>query len=468
MVTKMPDDQLWVTFAEHSDDHFWMITPDYQYVCLNDAHARFFNATPQDFYNNNRTLITNDFITCIKMDLNRVFKGEHIMTDHDFLSSSGQPRTLEIRMNPVYDHNKRICYAACVARDVTEYKARQSEIEYSSYHDYLTNLYNRRYFEQKLEQLDIPINYPLTVIMMDLNGLKLINDTYGHHIGDLALKRIGYILNNVFYKQGVIARIGGDEFAVILSLVDEAKITLLTKRLMKEVSRCKIENINLSLAYGYDIKRHHAIEMSEILRHAENSMYRHKLNDGQQSRNQSVRAILKTLWERDAYEKHHSQEVGSLCHALGVAYGIHQEDLIRLRLAGEYHDIGKISIAAAILHKTEPLTAEERTIVKTHAENGYQILKAADNFSDIAPHTLYHHERYDGSGYPQGLAGNDIPLFSRMITIADSYHAMRSSRPYRNKALTKEKAIKHLLDGRGTLYDCDLVNIFVLKVLPHY
>jgi diguanylate cyclase (GGDEF)-like protein len=340
-------------------------------------------------------------------------------------------------------------------------------MEYYSFHDFLTNLYNRRYFEQRIEELDQPQNYPLTVFMMDVNGLKLINDTYGHQTGDMALKRIASILTLIFKDHDIVARIGGDEFAVLLLRREEKEVASLKQQLLTMIEDAKIVNINLSLAVGYGQKRHSDIAIQEIMRHAENSMYRHKLTNGQKARNDGVRAILKTLFERDRYERRHSAKVAEYSYLLGKAMGLHEDELVRLRLAGTYFDIGKVSIAQVLLNKKGKLNDDECHVIKTHVENGYQILKAADHFSDIAIHALYHHERYDGKGCPNGLKGSEIPLCSRIISIADTYHALRSKRPYRDGVYPKENAASIIADGANKRFDPELVKQFIETVLPN-
>ncbi|HOJ45173.1 MAG TPA: diguanylate cyclase [Bacilli bacterium] len=460
---------LWSLFADVSDDHFWLMSDPLTYAQANKAHASYFSLSEKKFNCAN----VYDLFEATNCDLARIdyeapFQGKTIVFERWYPNHHGMLRLLEITLKPIKDTDKKkVAYVAGFARDITDLKQKQNEMEYYSFHDFLTNLYNRRYFEQRIEELDQPQNYPLTVFMMDVNGLKLINDTYGHQTGDMALKRIASILTLIFKDHDIVARIGGDEFAVLLLRREEKEVASLKQQLLTMIEDAKIVNINLSLAVGYEQKRHSDIAIQEIMRHAENSMYRHKLTNGQKARNDGVRAILKTLFERDRYERRHSAKVAEYSYLLGKAMGLHEDELVRLRLAGTYFDIGKVSIAQVLLNKKGKLNDDECHVIKTHVENGYQILKAADHFSDIAIHALYHHERYDGKGYPNGLKGSEIPLCSRIISIADTYHALRSKRPYRDSVYSKENAASIIASDANKLFDPELVKQFIETVLPN-
>jgi putative nucleotidyltransferase with HDIG domain len=193
-------------------------------------------------------------------------------------------------------------------------------------------------------------------------------------------------------------------------------------------------------------------------------MYRHKVTESMSVRNQAIRAIHKTLTDKYKEERIHSEKVSQICYVMGLALGIKDELLEELKLAGLYHDIGKIAIPDAILDKPGPLTHDEFELMKTHAEIGYQILRAADDYSRLAEYALSHHERWDGKGYPRGLEKEDIPLFARIIALADSYDAMTTNRVYRSK-LSKDEAVNQLIKGAGKHYDPKLTRIFIKEVL---
>ena len=292
---------------------------------------------------------------------------------------------------------------ALIIEDISEQRKKENEILYLSRHDYLTDLKNRFSFIESYEKLDKPDFYPLGIMMLDVNGLKIINDAYGHSVGDLALKKVAKILLESFEEKDVVARIGGDEFAVILPNTSIETLENIKEIIKTKLKQDMLENMVLSIATGFEIKTAQSTNtLDDILKLAENHMYRHKLAEGISVRNHAIKAILKTLTEKYEEERIHSEKVSQLCRKVGEAMNLKEDDLKELELAGMYHDIGKISIPDEILKKPGRLTDEEFKIIKTHPEISYQILRAADEYSDLAVHALYHHERFDGKGYPRG------------------------------------------------------------------
>ncbi len=389
--------------------------------------------------------------------------GHNVSYQWNYLTS-GQTLYFESTIAPIYDEENRIVGAVGIARDITEQKKVQDEIEFMSKHDYLTELYNRRYFEQKLKAMNTSDHYPMGIMILDLNGLKIYNDAYGHEIGDQALLNVSKVLKRMLKNQEVIARIGGDEFAVLFPRTTTEALYEIKHRLIDEVSKLRTGNIEMSIAIGYDLLTSQKTNITEVQKNAENYMYRHKLADGMSTRNHAIQAILQTLTDKYEEEKIHSQRVSTFCVALGRALDLNQDSLKELELSGLYHDIGKISIPDAILDKPGKLTNEEYDIIKTHTEVGYNILRAADAYSNLAENALYHHERWDGKGYPRGLAGLEIPLFSRVINVCDSFEAMTANRPYKKK-MTTEEAGKEIMRCSGTQFDPTLAKLFVSKVL---
>jgi diguanylate cyclase len=385
------------------------------------------------------------------------------LANHTILvSKDNSEYFIEDTAAPIKNKSGENIGAVLVFRDVTEKKLKAKEIEYLSEHDYLTGLYNRRYFQSTYEKMVKSNNYPLGIMMIDVNGLKIINDAYGHNIGDIALKTVAKVLNQTFSKTDVVARLGGDEFVILLTDKPSLEIMQNYKELLfAKLSDIPIKkNIVISLAIGYEIANDSSKSLDEVFKLAENQMYRHKISEGVSVRNKAIRAILQTLTDKFLLEKLHSERVSKFCYKIGKAMGINNEDLKELEMAGMFHDIGKISIPDGILDKPGKLTYQEFEVIKTHTEIGYQILRAADEYSDLAIHALYHHERWDGFGYPRGLKNTDIPLFSRIICVADAYEAMTSKRPYK-KAITKAKAIEELQRCSGTQFDPEIVKVFV-------
>lgn len=384
---------------------------------------------------------------------------------------NGESLTFENYSSEINKHFKVTAFSpekyifAVIVEDITQEKEKQIEIAYLSNHDYLSGLYNRRYFVSKFNELDTPEHYPLTIMMLDVNGLKIINDAFGHKVGDRAIKIASDVLSSTFDDSHVVCRIGGDEFAVILPNTSHGEIENLKINLFKNLNSYKINNLSISLATGYETKHKKSDEsLDDLLKLAENHMYRHKIAEGASIRNTAIKAILNTLSEKFEEERVHSNKVSEYCYMIGQNLNLNDEELNILKMAGLFHDIGKISLPDAILYKPGRLTDEEYAIVKTHPEVSYQILRAADEYTDLANYALYHHERWDGLGYPSGKKGKEIPLFSRIICVADSFEAMTSVRPYK-KSKTVDEAVKEIIKCSGTQFDKRIARIFVKKVL---
>lgn len=220
----------------------------------------------------------------------------------------------------------------------------------------------------------------------------------------------------------------------------------------------------MSVAVGYEIKQNSYTNVEDVIKIAENRMYRRKLTESMEFRNNAVNVLISVLSERHIEEKIHCERVSQLCKEIGIALNLRDDTLLELEQTGFVHDIGKISLSDEILHKSGKLTKEEYQTVKSHSEKGYQILKVADKYSNLAEYVLCHHEYWNGSGYPRGLKGNDIPLISRIVCIADAFESMTADRPYRRKREVM-KAAREIIQLAGEQFDPRIARIFVEKVL---
>jgi len=349
--------------------------------------------------------------------------------------------------------------------DITQERMKQKEIEYISEHDALTGLYNRRFYEATLPKLDKAKHFPITVVFIDVNSLKLFNDAYGHDVGDEVLVSLAEALQQSMFPKDIVCRTGGDEFSVIMPSTTNAQAQDRIHLLQQTLKLHRVHNIPISVSVGFETKTSTLISIKDVQRTAEKMMYQQKVSTSLQVRSQAIQTIFKTLTEKTNYEKEHSQHVALLCAVMGNCLGLTSFEIQQLELAGKYHDIGKISIPASILFKPSKLTTSEYEIMKSHPEVGYQILRAADEFSSIAEYVLYHHEWWDGSGYTKGLKGTEIPYFSRIISICDAYEAMVTNRPYRN-GIGRENAVQELCAYAGKQFDPQLVTVFIEQVLP--
>ncbi len=354
-----------------------------------------------------------------------------------------------------------------IAQDISEHKQNEEQLLYLSNHDHLTGLHNRRYYERKLKCLDSKENLPLSVIMFDVNGLKLVNDSFGHDLGDVLIKKTADTIKKVCRKNDLVARIGGDEFVLVLpkTSLDESK--KIANHIKKITSKEIVSNIALSISYGCDTKEMSSQLISAVCANAENVMYKHKLNERLSIRSKTIELIMNSLFDKSQAEKQHSNKVSQICFAIASKMQLDEETVKKLRAVGLIHDIGKIGINERILNKTDSLTNSERIDIERHSEIGWRLLSSTNEFSELAQLVIDHHEKMDGSGYPNGLKGKAIQLESRILAIAEAYDAMTSKKSYR-KELSKEEAIKELKKCSGTHFDAEIVNVFVEQVLAEH
>lgn len=346
-------------------------------------------------------------------------------------------------------------------KELDQRKAIEQELRYISAHDPLTNLLNRACFETELRRKQ---NGPIAIIICDVDGLKLINDSMGHQRGDTLLIGAADIIRQAAPMEAFSARIGGDEFAIILYGQGEAQaeqICHTIRQLVEERSRLEPE-IPLSISTGYAVSADSSTDMANLFKEADDSMYREKLHRSQSVRSTIVQALLKALEARDFITEGHAERMQALAAALGDAAGLSKRTLGELRLIAQFHDIGKVGIPDRILFKPGKLTAEEHSEMKRHCEIGHRIALSTPDLAPIAKYILHHHEWWNGHGYPLGLKGNEIPLECRVIAIVDAYDAMTSNRPYR-QAMGHEQAVDELKRCSGKQFDPWLVAIFISR-----
>ena len=360
---------------------------------------------------------------------------------------------------PIKDEQGNLKGAVLVFRDVTDEYEKKKEIEYLSYHDKLTGLYNRRYFELAGRELEDPAVLPLSIIMGDMNGLKLTNDAFGHDFGDMLLAQAAKILQDSVGENCAVIRSAGDEFIIICKKTGRLQAQEICQQIRKKFDATDIGPVRMSISLGISTKETPEDSYGDHMREAEDLMYRNKLFESPSIRSKAVETVMQTLAERIPLEKQHSERVSEICRQIGQALAMPDIEVKKLAMAGLLHDIGKIGINDRILNKPGRLTAKEQLEIQRHPEVGYRILSLTDEMSEIAGYVLAHHERMDGSGYPRQLRGEQIPFISRILAVADVYDAMTSIRPYRKEKLTEEEALIYLSQSAGTLYDEKVVSV---------
>jgi len=373
----------------------------------------------------------------------------------------GRLKTLNVSTNIIDSIGEEI---EIVAVDVSEKKKDEQKIRYLSYHDKLTGVYNRAYFDDFVESLDKNERFPFSIIVGDMNGLKDLNDHYGHKKGDLLLKEMANICLKSCRDTDVICRIGGDEFAIVCPDTDAKGARHLCERIRNLCLETEVEYIGKpSIALGYSTKTDHDQSVDKVFKTADNNMYRNKMTYSESSSGMYIKAFQLML-EKSCFEDfRHSEALKKIALKMGVYLELASGDLDDLGVVAKLHDIGKIGVPDTILNKPGPLTEEEYEIVKGHSYFGYSLLRATPSTIKISDYILHHHEKYDGTGYPDGLKGNRIPIISRIISVADAYVVMTNDAPYR-KAMSHDAAIKELVTCSDTQFDSLVVKALIKVV----
>ena len=378
--------------------------------------------------------------------------------EHDFTIIGKRVMLLNARQIQRGSGKERIILLAI--EDITEQKNIEKKIIYISYHDQLTGLYNRRFFEEEIKRLDTKRQLPLSFVMGDLNSLKLTNDAFGHSEGDKILKETAELLKKVCRSDDIVARWGGDEFVIFLPKTSTAGSEKIVQRIKKECSKIIIQKIPLSLAIGIATKIKIGQDIDKIIGEAESNMYKNKLAQKESSTSSTIFALEQALYEKSNETMEHTFRIKDFAMKLGKLIKLHPSQLDELSLLASLHDIGEVAIPEAILLKKGKLAEKEWAVLKRHSEIGFNIAKSSPKIIHIAKFILACHENWDGSGYPQGLAGESIPILSRIVSIADAYDVMISERAYK-KAMSKDAAIEELKRCAGTQFDPVLVNKFI-------
>ena len=347
-----------------------------------------------------------------------------------------------------------------IINNITERKKIEDEIKYLRFHDQLTGLFNRSYLYEEINRLNTERQLPLSMIIGDIDGLKIINDAFGANEGDRLLKIISGILIKVCRREDIIARYGDDEFAVLLPGTSK-KLALEIKNRIKEMcEKVSKKEFPFILSLGVSTKENREQEFNEVVISARDSMYRNKLISGKNTPGGVVFSLVDSLLENGYETKEHTKRVEKMAAELGRALRLTKSKMDELSMLASLHDLGKVAIPDNILKDKGKLSSEDWEVIKSYPEIGYNIAKSSFKFAHIAEYILHHHERWDGLGYPMKLKAEDIPLLSRIMAIVDAYDVMRSGRFYK-KTLTKDDAIKELRKCSGKQFDPRLVEEFI-------
>ncbi|HOM01624.1 MAG TPA: diguanylate cyclase [Acetivibrio sp.] len=364
-----------------------------------------------------------------------------------------------------------------------------SKLEWLACVDGVTGVYNHRYFQTRLEEEIEKANIrkgTLALVMIDVDNFKRYNDTLGHIAGDRLLSKTAEIFTAGARQQDIVCRYGGDEFAILMPDADSKSILLMIEEIRKEFSaflnteEFRMHKNEISLSVGYSMYPELAKNKVDLIMQADSALYQAKnmgrnnvriyrdvfediktfFNSDEQQLLGGLRALLGTVSAKDKYTLGYSERVMEYAVRIGKAMGLGSERLRLLKIAALLHDIGKVEIPETVLNKTEPLTSAEMRCLRRHPMYSVDILEPLSSIEMLIDSIKYHHERYDGKGYPTGKKGKEIPLEARILCVADAFDAMLSDRPYR-KGMNMNEVLEELKSNSGTQFDPETVEAFL-------
>lgn len=349
-----------------------------------------------------------------------------------------------------------------IVRDDTRRKRIERQLRYLSFHDSLTGLYNRKYFEQEMSRMNASRQRGAGVVICDVDGLKLINDSFGHTVGDGVLRKVAGMIRSSFRASDMVARVGGDEFAVLLPTASEVLCRDACSRIKNMIAAYNhVSSVTpIGVSIGYAMSDTAPVNLDELFSEAEKRVNREKLHNLKSSRSAIVNALMRSLQVKDFLTEGHCDRLEELVVQLAKESGLEEECLFDLRLFARLHDIGKVGIPDHILFKPDKLTDAEFAVMKSHAEIGYRTALSIPDLEPIAEWIRLHHEWWNGAGYPTGAARGMIPKACRILAVADAFDAMTHDRPYR-KALSEKMAIGELRRNAGIQFDPEVVEAFL-------
>ena len=391
--------------------------------------------------------------------------------EYEIVTASGETKWVLEQGQAIYGEGDGVEALEGLIVDISDRKRKEDEVAYLNYHDFLTGIYNRRFLELEKERIDRAEYLPLSVMIGDINGVKLVNDAFGHAEGDVLIAETARIVQECCRPGDVVARTGGDEFSILMPMTDQETANGIMEKIKR---KCEAYNQDLSneaysinISLGFATKESAIEHLDSIIKVAEDFMYKRKLLEHKSSHSVILSSIKATMHEKSHETQEHAERLTKLSKELGKRMKLTQQELDELELVATLHDIGKVAIDDRILNKPGKLDEEEWIEMKKHSEIGYRIAMSLPDLVPIAEYILSLHERWDGNGYPQGSRGEEIPLLSRIVSVVDAYDAMTEDRAYRN-AMSGEGAAEELRKNAGTQFDPRIIKQFLDKVLPEY
>jgi diguanylate cyclase (GGDEF)-like protein/putative nucleotidyltransferase with HDIG domain/PAS domain S-box-containing protein len=428
-------------------------------VASNEHLKKIFGESINHILENNLLEIQDHHLRELVKDTLKGFKGYY---ENKYVNDFDQTIHFRAIFIPLQDQHDHTFGGICIVENMTEYYENKIEYEELKTVDRLTNTFRRTYFHEYIHQPS-HINKAFGLIIADINGLKYLNEAFGLDFGDQVIREVAQSISRVIDQRGVVFRVGGDSFVVLIEEDDVDDIDGIIKNLKSCFKKIQYQQVQISVSMGFAVKSKNE-SFEPIILKAEEMLNKNKVLDGTSVNVETINLMMNTLFEKSRKFMEHSRRVSLWSEKLAKAADLEDFQIKQVKLAALLHDIGKVNVDAYLLNKIEPLTKNEIELLRKHPEVGYRILQAVERYEEIAQIVLEHHERFDGNGYPEGKKGKDISIGARILAISDSFDAMLDERPYR-KQFTRDQAIQELIDNKHKQFDPELVDIFIKKVL---
>ncbi|MDY0235413.1 MAG: diguanylate cyclase [Gudongella sp.] len=438
-------------------------SPNGVLISYNKRAAEYMGGIPEDFSGKLvYDLFPKSYADKLLERINKALSSDTPMEYESLVPFITGEKWLFTTINRIIDSKGDAKGVQVVSVDIDDRKQVEERLIYSSIHDDFTDLYNRVYFEGEKTKIDKDRNSTYAIILIDINGLQLTNDAFGYDEGDYLILKTAKIIQSCCFNNEIVARIGGDDFGILMQ-AGENEAKDLIQRIMDKCyeynKALKNSELSISLSTGYSLTSENK-SVNKAQKEAVDSLQKNKMLEAKSHQSSIIATIMATMIERSQETKEHGDRIALYSKMIGEKIGLPPNSMDQLHLLSMLHDIGKIGIDDRILNKPGKLNNEEWIEMKKHAEIGYRIAMSTSELTTSAELILTHHERWDGKGYPQGLSGEDIPLLSRILAIADAYDAMTENRVYR-KAMTSEEALAEIKNNLGTQFDPQLAELFI-------
>ena len=351
-------------------------------------------------------------------------------------------------------------------KDITEGQRRIEKLSEAGIFDPLTGAYHRSKLKDFMLAMDKPNNLPIAFFIFDINGIKIINDVFGYDEGNSLLVKCATIISLAAPVRGKLVRMSGDEFLLIVPKCKIEEQRYIANKINQYAKEETTELITPDISIGIGTKETPKQSLETTLRKTKDNLIAKRSREGGSFKNSIIKDLLRHLSIKNFETTKHVLRVKGLSLMLGESLGLDQEQMNTLSLAADIHDIGKVMIPENILAKKGNLSDSDWNEIKLHPITSYSIANALPRYKSTANAILYHHECWDGSGYPEGLKGDRIPLLSRILTVVDAYDIMQNTTHYRTRTFTQKEALREIKRCAGTQFDPNLVRYFVKIMSP--